>query len=656
MKIGIFSDTYLPDINGVATSTNILRNELLKQGHDVLLITTELPDNSEYYENEDSSILRLPGIELKKLYGYRVSNIYSFKGMREIKNANLDVIHIQTEFGIGIFGKIVAEILNLPVVYTYHTMYADYSHYISKRSLIEPIVRKFIHTFSRVYGGNCTELIVPSQKTKDALSSYGIEKDMHIIATGLELDSFDPQYKNIDLIEKIKEDYQLKDTYNVVFLGRIAKEKSIDLLIKSMRIMKDRKINTKLLIVGGGPAINELEELSNLLDVNDMIVFTGPKKASLVPSFYHASDVFVSASITETQGLTFIEAMASGIPALARPDKNLEEIIIDGRNGFYFNDEIELANLIEKLMQEDLTKIKENAYQDAQNFSSINFCKQVLEVYHEAIKNKHYVYEISAVYPLANNFYEVVFKSDSNEVTLELSEKIILKYDLEKHKIIEREELDDLKDYEKISQAYKKALKLLIIRDYTYKQMHDKLSKTEYYEDFHIDMTLQALIEKNLINDEAYTDDYLRKASRTGIGIHKAVRKLKEKGISEELLNVHLINYSKDIELENAKDLIEKIYSNNNNKSQIALKKAIKERLFYQGFENDIIEKALNEFEFDIDFSFEKALLQKEANKAVKRYSKKHKGIELSRRVYIYLRQKGFESKDIKEWQEVHMS
>ena len=130
MNIALFSDTYLPDINGVATSTHILKKELKKHGHHVLIVTTFLPHDSQYVD-EDLDVLRLPGIDLKKLYGYRASNIYSFKGMKELKDFQPDIIHIQTEFGIGIFGKIAGEILNVPVCYTYHTMWADYSHYIA---------------------------------------------------------------------------------------------------------------------------------------------------------------------------------------------------------------------------------------------------------------------------------------------------------------------------------------------------------------------------------------------------------------------------------------------------------------------------------------------------------------------------------------------
>ena len=127
MKIGIFTDTYLPDINGVASSSQILRNELVKHGHEVLVVTTEIKKGS-VYEGEPN-VYRLSGIELKNLYDYRLASFFSAKAMKTIKHMNLDLIHIQTEFSVGIFGKIAAHLLNIPIVYTYHTQYEDYVHY-----------------------------------------------------------------------------------------------------------------------------------------------------------------------------------------------------------------------------------------------------------------------------------------------------------------------------------------------------------------------------------------------------------------------------------------------------------------------------------------------------------------------------------------------
>ena len=234
MKIALFSDTYLPDINGVATSTNILRNELIKLGHEVMVVTSELPSDSDYEDEFDSNILRVPGLEIQALYGYRACNIFSFKGMREIKKFRPEVIHVQTEFGIGIFGRIAGEYLDIPVVYTYHTMWADYSHYVNPMNseTVDSVVKKVIKKISNLYGNKCQELIVPSKKTKDALIHYGLtQKNIFIIPTGLELDRFDIKNKNETICQQLKIKYDLQGKFVLTFLGRIAQEKSIEVII-----------------------------------------------------------------------------------------------------------------------------------------------------------------------------------------------------------------------------------------------------------------------------------------------------------------------------------------------------------------------------------------------------------------------------------------
>ena len=253
MNIALLSDTYLPDINGVATSTHILKNELKKHGHHVLVVTTILPNDSDYID-EDDMVLRLPGLDLKKLYGYRASNIYSFKGMKELKEFEPDIIHIQTEFGIGIFGKIAGEILNIPVCYTYHTMWADYSHYIAPGNIkaVDHAAKKIIEKISKIYGDSCSELIVPSQKTADALREYGISNSINVIGTGLQLDKFSVKNKNQKVMNDIIKEYQLENKFVVTFLGRVAPEKSVDLLIEAMQDIYSKNHQICLMIVGGG--------------------------------------------------------------------------------------------------------------------------------------------------------------------------------------------------------------------------------------------------------------------------------------------------------------------------------------------------------------------------------------------------------------------
>ena len=160
------------------------------------------------------------------------------------------------------------------------------------------------------------------------LLGYGIKNDINVIPTGLELNRFEKSSLDLMKLETVKKECGIsEDTFNLIFLGRVAPEKSIDLVISSLPKVIEQNPKIRLIVVGGGPGLDDLKDLADSLDLNDYIYFAGPKDAKEVPYYYHACDAFVSASISETQGLTYIEAMAASLPVLARYDKNLEGII-----------------------------------------------------------------------------------------------------------------------------------------------------------------------------------------------------------------------------------------------------------------------------------------------------------------------------------------
>ncbi len=650
MNIALFSDTYLPDINGVATSTHILTTELKKHGHQVLVVTTMLPHDSDY-QDDDDMVLRLPGLDLKSLYGYRAANIYSFKGMRELKDFEVDVIHIQTEFGIGIFGKIAGEILNVPVCYTYHTMWADYSHYFTPGYIkaVDSTAKKIIEKISKIYGDSCSELIVPSAKTAEALREYGISNSIHVVPTGLQLDQFSKDSINQKRVDEIKDEFQLADRFVVTFLGRIAPEKSIDLLIEAMKDISKINKNICMMIVGGGPQLDELKELVSQYQLDDCVYFTGPKEATLVPSFYHASHLFVSASITETQGLTFIEAMASGIPVLARYDKNLEGVIVDERNGYFFNDKDDLVKRVLTLSESSLAQLSFNAVEDAMQYSSEIFYKKIMDVYHKALSRHHYCYKVDSITPESKNQYQVSFRFDNHQVIINLSKQVIERYGLSIGQLVDREELDALKDQEQVARAYMRALKYLTYKDYTYMKMRKRLEDRGDFDDIQIDMTMDLLVQKNLINDIDYTKNYFQRSSRLGIGINKIVYNLKKEGISPFTIDEYLVEYSKDLEYDKAMEIVQKLYDENTTRPQYALIQNVKNKLFNKGFSQDIVERAIHEFDFVIPQEHTKKLLTKEYYRVYDRYKNRYDANILKSKVITFLVQKGYEYDDVIE-------
>jgi len=380
MNIGIFTDTYYPQVSGVVTSTMILRNELISLGHSVTIITVTHPD-----VEEQEGIMRLPSLPFFLLPSQRVGMIYSRKIMNKIKKLDLDIIHTQTEFSIGLFGRIVAKRLDIPVVHTYHTMYEDYIHYVSRGIMLKP-ASQFAKKVSKLYCRDCSAIIVPTIKVKDALQHYGLQRHIDVIPTGVNIEPFKRSNYNAQLIKDEKKSFGINENELVIlFIGRIAKEKSIDVIINSMKELTKKVKNCKLLIVGDGPERENLEDLTRNLGIEKYVVFTGEKPWAEIGKYYQMGDVFVGASLTETQGLTFTEAMAAQIPVVAKYDKNLDGLIEDKVNGRIFYKDEDLAEILFEVLMDkgEHTLIVKNAYDGIESLSSKCFGENVEKVYME---------------------------------------------------------------------------------------------------------------------------------------------------------------------------------------------------------------------------------------------------------------------------------
>ena len=382
MRVGIFSDTYRPQVNGVVSSILTLEKELRKKGHKVYIITTTDPDAPTVEPN----VLRIPSVEFKPLPQYRLGMLYSSKIIKKIKRLELDIIHSQTEWGVGTFARFAAINLEIPLVHTYHTLYEYYTHYVTRGHFTVP-AKKLAAAISKFYCEKCNALIVPTRKVEDILYSYDVDKDINIIPTGIELDKFYRENYTDEEIRFMRENFGIKDTdFLCVYIGRIAKEKSIDVLIDMFSKITDETY--KFMIVGRGPVIEDLKEQAEKLGINDRVIFTGEVPHDKVPVYYQMGDVFLNASISETQGLTFVEAMAAKTPVNARYDLNLEDLLVKNEAGLVYKDEEEFINNI-KLLKENKEfreKIIENAYNVSQDFTAEKFGDRVEAVYKKTIE------------------------------------------------------------------------------------------------------------------------------------------------------------------------------------------------------------------------------------------------------------------------------
>ena len=383
MRIGIFTDTYPPYINGVSTSIQMLERALRKKGHQVFIVTVN-PENMTY--KYEKNIIRIPGIPIG-IYDYRLTGIYPVRAIKTIKKWNLDVIHSHTEFGIGTFARIIAKQLNIPLVHTYHTMYEDYVHYITK-GYFNDTSKKIVEYLTKFYcDKTAKELIVPTKKAYDLFKEkYKVDKNVHIIPTGIEIDRFYKENLDKKRLEQLKKDLNIKkEDFVILYVGRLAEEKNVEFLIENQEYFVKKNKNAKLLIVGSGPDYDKYVKKGEKLKEN--IIFTGKVPYENIPYYYNIGTMFVTASTTETQGLTLIEAMSTSMPVVCIDDESFKNTIIDGLNGFIFKNKKEYRKAIDDLMNDNklLKKLGEQAKISTAEYSSKYYAERVLDVYKKTI-------------------------------------------------------------------------------------------------------------------------------------------------------------------------------------------------------------------------------------------------------------------------------
>ena len=390
MRIGIFSDSYTPYISGLVTSEVMLKEALEKLGHTVYVVTANL-ENFKYTYNEEEKVIRIPGVPVG-IYDARLTGIYPLQAIQTIKSWNLDVIHSQTEFGVGTFARIIAKQLNIPIVHTYHTMYEDYIHYITKGYFMGPS-KKIVEYLTKFYcDKTISELIVPTRKTYDLFKEkYHVERNVHIIPTGIEVERFYKENFRKEEVVRLRRSLGLtsKD-FILTFVGRLGKEKSVDFLIDAHKKIVNKYNNAKLLIIGDGPEMEDFKNQVKKLKLEDYVIFTGKVPWDMIPLYYQLTNIFVTASKTETQGLTVIEAMAASVPIVCLEDESFKIAVVDDLNGYFFTTKDKYIRKISYLIDnpKELKRLSKQARVSSEMHSSKYFATKVLGVYELAIQNK----------------------------------------------------------------------------------------------------------------------------------------------------------------------------------------------------------------------------------------------------------------------------
>ncbi len=376
MKILITTDWYLPVINGVVTSVVNLTKGLTEMGHEVRILTL----SGSLYSYKKGQAVYIGSIGVGKIYpDARMRMALAHRYIYELIQWHPDIIHSQCEFSTFYLARKIAKASHAPIVHTYHTVYEDYTHYFSPNIYFGKAVAAL---FSRKILDKTEAVIVPSEKIRAMLLTYGITKPIATIPSGLDLNRFMITFTTAEL-KKLRSEYGMKPDQKVLlYIGRLAEEKNIEELFQLLALWQRKDF--VLLLVGDGPYRRELEKTAQKMKIGNRVIFTGMVPPAEIAKYYRLGDVFVSASQSETQGLTYMEAMVSGLPVVAKADPCLNDIVRDNENGFQYHSFAEFKDRIEQILTEDTLrhKLGQNAAISVrERFSVGRFSQDVAALY-----------------------------------------------------------------------------------------------------------------------------------------------------------------------------------------------------------------------------------------------------------------------------------
>jgi len=375
MKIAWFTDTWLPTRDGVVTSLLLFKREIEKMGHEIYIFA---PGKENY---EEDSVFYYKSKPFKKYANYRFVSLPSFFSKRTekiIKRIKPSIIHSHSPGFMGIHALIVSYRMQIPLFFTYHTFIDDSIYLVIKDENFQNFARKLLYQWLKYYMKRCSCIIAPSNYTARYINEKIIERSIEIIPTGIDIKRFSGKNKK-DNEKKI-----------ILHVGRIVREKNIDLIIEaSPYILK--KLDTTFLIVGEGPARKEYEEKVIKKGLEKNFIFTGFVDDEKLLNYYHSADVFVFPSIYETQGIVALEAMASGLPVVAARAKALPDFIRDGENGYLF-DPYDAKEFAEKVIKAiDNKKVVEKGLEFVKNFSIEKMAGKLVGLYESKMRAENWV-------------------------------------------------------------------------------------------------------------------------------------------------------------------------------------------------------------------------------------------------------------------------
>lgn len=383
MRVGVFTDSYKPYTSGVVTSISTFKEELSKMGHEIHVFAPSYP----HYHEEEENVYRFYSIPAPTHPDYTLA-IPVYPGMNLIiKRLKLDIIHVHSPVMLGRVGLRYARKCHIPVVFTYHTRYDQYVHYIP---VAQNLAKEVTLKYSSHFCNSCDHVIAPSQEIRDIIADQ-IRTPISVIPTGVPLERFENGND-----QWLREHYEIPEQNKILlFVGRLTKEKNLPFLLRTFQIVKQTLPDCTLVITAQGPLEEDLKALTMQLGLSlkNEVIFTGALPGQTLVDVYHSADLFVFSSLTETQGLVLIEAMAAGLPVVAVRASGVQDMVDHDVDGILTDcTEFHLAEAICRVLQDETLyhRLKKNALFKAESLSSRNMALKLETLFEELVEGNHY--------------------------------------------------------------------------------------------------------------------------------------------------------------------------------------------------------------------------------------------------------------------------
>ena len=380
LRIGLFTDTYAPQVNGVSVSLQMISEGLKKRGHQVTIFAPKFPG----YKDTEPNVMRLPSLKYLNNPPIYVAVLGTPRSTWKLTREHFDVLHAHSPASVGLLAYLTASTKRLPLIYTYHTSITDYTHYI-KFIGGTGLIKRAASWFSKASTDLGDQIVVPSPKFQRLLITQKVKQPITVIPNGIDLSMFKTAKNPGALRNRLGIS---ADAPILLTVGRMDPEKRLEFIVEAFDLIADRVPNAHLVFAGDGGSRKSVEEKANATRARDRIHFLGMVNRAELPDIFHDASVFVSASTTEVHPISVIEAIASGLPLVAVQDEAFEGMLDDGMNGYLVPLEVKAyADTLAKLLpdREKLKRFSEHSVLLSEKYSIEGQVRALEKLYLEAI-------------------------------------------------------------------------------------------------------------------------------------------------------------------------------------------------------------------------------------------------------------------------------